>query len=188
MKPHVTLTLADVVKAGGVPDAIIKWAENDELTASGIIGSAVSGPGSGFHHGVYDFARRAIEAGAAYYIDAVRGKLIGFKPARNTEKDADGCWPEDTFRTEAGIRVRMGEWSENSAVRLECPSIADVADEPKTTAAAAEMFEAVANYHYPLSDVSSWINLLMCIRDTADGLKHLSTGRMLALSARNKEH
>lgn len=80
-KAHVSIDLSDVVKHGGVEQAILAWASESDDTSSGVIGSSFScsGPGSGWqkNHDASDYAARALDAGygAMYYLDEADGRL-----------------------------------------------------------------------------------------------------------------
>ena len=162
-KAHITLDITDVRKAGGVEAAIVAWASESDTTSSGTVGPAfsTSGPGSGWSmtHGADDFAIRAFEGGALYYIDQTDGRLIGVDPAEEgddgAEQDIGGCW------------YTVGEWSDGSEVRLEVPDIEDAIAHPATF---AEMARAVAETHGDKSDRKAWAELVRAVQDAADEL------------------
>lgn len=80
-KAHVSINLSDVVKHGGVEQAILAWASESDDTSSGVIGSSFScsGPGIGWqkNHDASCYAERALDAGygALYYLDETDGRL-----------------------------------------------------------------------------------------------------------------
>lgn len=181
-KAHVTIDLDDVQKAGGVAQAIVAWASESDDTSSGTVGAefSTSGPGNGWSttHGAADFAIRAFEGGALYYIDAEDGRLAEavaveeVEPAEGEEgkwEDADGCeWGADdvTYDGSGGWVLRTVEWSEGSVVRLEVPDLEDAIAHPATV---AEMVEAL-DTHGACSDRKSWAELVRSIQKAAEEL------------------
>ena len=157
---HVTLDLDDVRRAGSVRAAILEWAEGSDDTASGVIGPefSTSGPGPGWSkaHDESDFARRALspDYGALYYIDADDGRLA---------ERADGMIDTDDEPGEV-------EWTSESVVRLECPSVEDAVEHP---AVVAEMAQAVIDYHGAESDREDWRKLIVSIREAAEALEDI---------------
>lgn len=171
---HITIDLDDVVIAGGVSQAIIAWCERSDDTSSGIVGPSfsTSGPGSGWsrQHDADDFAQRAIEEGALYYLDASDGRLIEAEEVSEDECDEDGEWPTDTFSAMDGCRYRryrLTEWSENSVVCLTCPDVEEAIEHPHEV---AEMAQAVIDYHSAESDTGAWRDLIAGIRTAAAAL------------------
>lgn len=175
-KAHLTLDLSDVRKAGGVEAAILAWAAEDDSTSSGVIGSSfsTSGPGSGWSrtHGASDFASRAFEGGALHYLDASDGRVKSCSaPVGEIDEDEETGDRTDedgntVLRDIGGCDyVDEGDWSEESVVCLECPSIADALEHPEV---AAEMAQAVIIAHGPMSNRSEWAKLVRAIKDAAE--------------------
>lgn len=149
---HLTIDINDVLSAGSVEAAIHAWCERDRETSSGVIGPefSTSGPGPGWSktHDSHDFASRALDGsyGALYYVDAEDGRMA--------QLDDDG----------------KIEWTEESVVRLECPSVEDALQSPGET---AEMAEAVIQYHSPESDMAEWAQLIRAVRAAAEALEDI---------------
>lgn len=171
-RAHVTIDITDVVRAGSVPQAILAWAEESDDTSSGVVGPAfsTSGPGSGWSrdHDRNDFARRAVVGGALHYIDEGDGRMISAEEVSDDERDDDGEWPDDVIHDMGGGHSRLGDWTDASVVRVECPSVEDAIHWP---GAVAEMAQSVIGYHGPCSDRAAWRALLASIRDAAQAIE-----------------
>jgi hypothetical protein len=160
-KAHVTIDLDDVRHADGqtIESAILAWAERSDTTASGTVGPAFStsgpGPGPGWSqtHDASDFAERAVsdEYGALAYIDESDGRLAA-RPG----------WTEEGTSGEHEL-----EWSDDSVVRIECPSIEDAIEHP---AIVAEMVRSVIDYHGVCSDRKEWHDLIQQIQSASEEL------------------
>ena len=181
---HVTIDLSDVRKAGSVEKAILAWAAESDTTSAGVVGSSfsTSGPGSGWSvgHNALDYARRAFEGGAMYYLDEADGRLAAAVPVTCDDEEAaaedrvytgpDGTEYGDdevTYDGSGGYVLLDPEWTDESVVRLECP---DVEDAIEHTAAAAEMARAVIDTHGSCSDRAAWKKLIESIRAAAEEL------------------
>ncbi len=167
---HITLDIDDVRRAEGVEEAIAKWCEDSDDTSCGVIGStfSTSGPGPGWSktHGPDDFASRAFEGGALYYIDETDGRMKSAEPVEDDDDDDDD--DDSTILTDiGGCKYREGDWSDESVVCLQCPSEEDVLEYPELV---AEMAEAVIKYHHAESDGKQWAALVRKIKDAADAL------------------
>lgn len=149
---HVTIDLDDVIRAGGVDQALAAWCEASDDTSCGVVGPSfsTSGPGSGWskQHDASDFAERAMYGGALYYLDTDDGRL-----ALSPE------WTDDLYE---GQDI---EWSEDSVVRIECPTADEALEQPVLV---AEMAQAVIDYHGPESDRKAWRSLLEQIKAAAE--------------------
>ena len=147
-KAHVTIDLNDVMRHGSVSDAIIALAESDDATFSGIVGPSfsTSGPGAGWSrtHDANDFAERAFDQGALYYLDADDGRLAA-------QDEESGKWD--------------GKWSVDSVVAIEVPNIDDALDRP---AEFAELFKAAVETHSACSDVDGFRELIAKCSALAD--------------------
>lgn len=114
-KAVLSVDIHDVVKYGGVREAIIALCEDSDDTSSGVIGPSfsTSGPGSGWskQHDASDYAARALDTGygALYYIDADNGrraKMVG--EDRYAIVDASGEYvTESGGRTPASDEARI---------------------------------------------------------------------------------
>jgi len=171
MATKITINLDDVVRAGGVVQALHAWCDASDDTASGVVGPtfSTSGPGSGWtrRHDAADYAQRAMEEGALYYLDADDGRLIEAETVGDEERDEDGEWPLDTFAGMDGGRYRLGDWSADSVVCLICPTAEASIEHPRET---ADMAQAVIDYHAAASDPAAWRRLIESIRTAADAL------------------
>lgn len=171
---HLTIDLADVQRAGGVPQAIAAWCDESDDTSCGVIGPSFStsgpGPGWSIQHDESDFAARAVEGGALYYIDIDDGRMIAAEEVSEDEQDEDGEWPADVIHDLGGTHSRLGDWSDNSVVRVECPSIDDALEHP---AIVAEMAQAVIDHHHVESDCGEWRMLIESIRNAAEALEDI---------------
>lgn len=163
---HIVIDLDDVRTAGSVESAIAAWCERSDDTACGVVGPAfsTSGPGSGWsvNHSTDDFARRALAEGALHYIDAADGRMISADAVDEGDEDGD-----DVLRDIGGCAYRVGDWSDESVVRLECPDIEDAVRHPAEFAA---MARAVADTHGAESDTAEWRDLIARVRAAADAL------------------
>lgn len=173
-KPHVTIDLADVVNAGGVESALLAWAAESDTTSAGTVGPAfsTSGPGNGWSmtHGADDFALRAFEGGALYYLDAEDGRILTMIPGEGESED-------DTYRDINGDEFTVGDWSDASVVRLEVPNLDEAIEHPERV---AEMVKAVIDHHGPLSDRKGWAELVKGIKEAADALSDIDADELTA--------
>lgn len=153
----LTLDLDAVRKAGSVRGAIAAWCDESRDTSCGVIGPAfsTSGPGPGWskQHDAHDFATRAMEQGAIYYLDLDDGRLA-WAPE----------WTDDMYD---GQPI---EWTDKSVVSLSCPDLDDAIDEP---AIVAEMAQAVIDHHSAKSNPKEWAKLIKQIRELADALSDI---------------
>lgn len=144
----IVIDLSDVEKHGGVNNALKAYCEESETTSCGVVGPAftTSGPGPGWsrYHDESDFASRAMEGGALYYLDLDDGR-IAFAPA----------WEDDLYDGQEIV------WTSESMVRIECPDMADAARCPDPI---ADMARAVIDTHGPLSDRAAWAKLIREMR------------------------
>lgn len=174
---HLCLDLDDVRKAGGVSEALAAWCKESDTTTCGVVGQsfATSGPGNGWSKtfGRDDFASRAFEGGALYYLDTDDGKIKEALPVDGAEEvDED----DDTILTDiGGCRYREGEWSDESEVELACPTIEDALEHP---AIVAEMAQAVIDHHGPCSDRAAWKRLIESIRAAAEALEDVDADEL----------
>jgi hypothetical protein len=155
MDYHIEIDIDDVVKAGGIDEALTAWCEESDDTSTGVIGPsfATSGPGAGWseEYDAVDFARRAMEGGKLYYLDLEDGRL-----ASSPE------WTEDVYQ---GQDI---EWTDESVVRIECPSLEDAMEVPETAAA---MLRAVRDTYYDCSDCGEWLALLLKIKAASEAFE-----------------
>lgn len=153
----IKLDFEDVLRHGGVRQAIEAYCENSDEVACGVVGTAfsTSGPGSGWsvNHGATDFAARAIDPdhGALYYLDVDDGRLATAAHGY----DDDGSWDGEV------------SWSDDSVVCLECPDWDEI-DTPSRIAVAVEMAKAVRDTHGAESDGKAWAELVRRIKDAAE--------------------
>jgi hypothetical protein len=182
-KAHATIDLDDVRRAGGVYAALLKWAEASDTTSAGTVGPefSTSGPGNGWSvtHDANDFARRAFEGGALYYLDESDGRLASavrveqVEPAEGeagywTGDDGEEYGPDDVTHDGSGGWVLIDpEWSDESVVRLEVPDIEDAIEYPEIV---AEMVRAVIDRHGSASDRAGWKKLVEDIKSAAESL------------------
>lgn len=109
---NISLKTIAKLSATSIADAIEKIAQESDTIASGIIGPsfATSGPGSGWskQFDETDYAKRALadDFGAASYIDSADGR-------------------EATLDSEGDV-----EWSDESVVEIEMPSLEDALENP----------------------------------------------------------
>lgn len=109
---NISITTLRKLSATSIADAIEKIAKEHDSIASGIIGPsfATSGPGPGWsrQYGAADYAKRALadDFGAGSYIDSSDG--------REATLDDDGD----------------AEWSDESVVEIETPSLEDALENP----------------------------------------------------------
>ena len=166
-KPHVVIDFDDVRKNGSVRRAILAWAERDNITSSGVIGQEfdVSGPGSGWRisFGVNEFAKRAIQEGALHYIDCDDGRLVS-REAWNDIPEKCG------WRDMNGEPFEVSDWSTESVVRIECPTLEDAVAHP---AIFCQIVESVVEFHYPMSDVEAFRALIGQIRAAAEAIEDI---------------
>lgn len=171
---HVSIDLDDVRAAGSVERALEAWCERSETTSCGVVGPSfsTSGPGSGWsvNHDENDYARRAVEEGALYYLDCDDGKLVSAEEVDEGEKDENGEWPDDVIHDLGGTHSRLSRWSEESVVEVICPSIEDAIQCP---ALVAQMAKSVASFHGAMSDKAAWRSLVQQIRDAAESLEDI---------------
>jgi hypothetical protein len=164
VRAHVTIDLADVESAGGVTAALAQWCADSDDTSCGVIGPsfATSGPGSGWcaQFDETDYAPRAFADGALYYLDKDDGRL-----ASSPE------WTDDLY---SGQPV---EWTDESVVRIECPSIEDAIQSPTLV---AEMAQAIIDYHNAESDLAMWHKLLVEIRNVAKAIEDIDLDDLLS--------
>mgnify|MGYP000844097660 FL=1 len=157
MATTITITMSDVLRHGGIRDALIDACDKSDTVACGVIGPAfaTSGPGSGWskQYDETDFAARAFEGGALAYLDLDNGRLA-------TSPD----WDRDEY---AGQPI---EWTDESVVCLECPDIQEAIDEPGVF---AEMAAAVAEIHDAESNCREWAKMLASIRKLAECIEEV---------------
>jgi len=142
----IEITLDDVIKQGGVDAALSNWCDESDDTSCGVIGSSfsTSGPGPGWTHvhDADDFARRAMEEGALYYLDLDDGRLASAP-----------TWVDDLYDDEEI------EWTDEAVVRLVCPDVESVMESLAALKAAIEMEDAAENRFNELSDTAAWSQL-----------------------------
>lgn len=165
---RIKINLYKVKQAGSVEQAIVQNCPDDILVAdSSAMGGqtfATSGPGPGWtcEFDASDYAKECIESdianggGAPSESSAINpetGRLAhGVDPAGDEEWDGEIDWEED------------------SCVCIECPSIEDAIDDPKTT---ATMAQAVIDHHSAESDTEEWAQLIRRIRAAAEALEDI---------------
>lgn len=163
--PHIRIDIHDVVQAGGVRQAIEEWCRESDETASGVIGPefATSGPGIGWtkYFTTDDFAERAAEYGARYYIDSSDGRMM------TIIRDPEGT---PTIRDPEGTPVILSEWTPSSVVELICPDLDVAADHPKFF---AEMAKSVVDHHFPHSNLKKWRELVTNIKELAEAIEYI---------------
>jgi hypothetical protein len=175
MTARITINIDDVRLAGSVPAAIETECDASDTIASGIVGPSfsTSGPGAGWskNHGPNDYAIRAMEEGAEHYIDIEDGLMRSVVPIDEAEaRDEDGDIMDDTYCSE-GVYFRVGDWTEESVVRVECPDIDDALKYPEI---AAQMARSVADHHYAESDRQAWKSLVAGIRKLSEAFADMS--------------
>lgn len=161
----LTIDIGDVREAGSVEAAIIAAAEKSDSVASGVVGMefSTSGPGPGWsqQYGPNEWSREAFNGGALAYVDATDGTV------RRAEAVDDDTDEDDVYTDIGGCEYRIGNWSDESEVRVECPDIDDAMDHPQ---AVAEMAKAVIDHHGPMSDRAAWAALVRRIKAAADAM------------------
>lgn len=161
----VIIDIDDVRKAGGVVAAIEKRANESSELAAGVVGMAfaTSGPGPGWtkQYGPDEWSREAFSGGALAYIDAEDGRVRRAEPAEE--------WtPADQLHHDlGGGAYTVGDWSGESEVCVECPAEEDALEYPELV---AEMARSVVKYHYDLSPVKDWKQLVEKIKAAAEAL------------------
>lgn len=159
---HLSIDIGDVANHGTVEAAIAAWCEESDTTSTGVIGSSFStsgpGPGWSMNHGVNDYAQRAMEGGAKYYIDAEDGRM------KTAEWISEDDATEDDDRDMNACAFRVGEWSDESVIELVCPDIGDVLENKE---AFAEMVKSLRRHHAE-SNVAAWKKLVAEIRELAE--------------------
>lgn len=139
------ITLAHIVEHGSISAAIEALCKESDTVASGVIGSSfsTSGPGSGWqrNYDTSDYADRALadDYGSTSYIDSSDG--------REAELDEDG----DV------------EWSDESVIELECPSLEDAMDNRE----AVQIMLDGLSVHAEETDLDAWAE----IEDQLEGLE-----------------
>lgn len=157
---------------------MLAWAEGSDTTSAGAIGPefSTSGPGAGWSttHGVEEFASRAFDGGALYYLDVSDGRVKEAVPVPDeveVKRDEDGNLVDEdgeaVQRDIGGCYYQEGDWSDGSEVRLEVPDLDDALEHPEVV---AEMAQAVIDYHGPMSDRKRWAKLVRDIKSAADAL------------------
>lgn len=113
------------------------------------------GPGYGWsiQYDESDYAKRAMEEGALYYLDVDDGRL-----ASSPE------WTDDVY---GGQPI---EWSDESVVELEAPCIEDAINNHVLV---EQMAAEVIDNHYAESDVSEWIDLIGKIKAATDSFDNI---------------
>lgn len=171
---HVVIDLDDVRAAGGVEQALLAWSENSDTTTSGVVGSSfsTSGPGPGWtkNHDEDDYSRRAFAECALYYLDASDGRL---REAESTDDEATD--DNDVYADIGGGTYRVGDWSDESVVRVDVPEIEDALAHPELVAA---MAQSVIDYHGPESDRAEWKKLIESIRAAAEAVEDIDIGSL----------
>jgi hypothetical protein len=139
----ITLTISDISASGSIAAAIIAACKESDYLSSGIVGPSfsTSGPGSGWskQHTADDYASRALsdDHGAAGYV-ADDGRLATL--------DADG----------------EVEWSDESVVTLESPTVADVdesLDAVRQMVAAIDSGHCTAEHPSDWDDIRAWVEV-----------------------------
>jgi hypothetical protein len=175
-RAHVTIDLGDVARAGSVEAALHAWCRESDSTSSGVVGPSfsTSGPGPGWsvQHDETDFAQRAMREGAQYYLDAADGRLISAEYVEDEDEDED---EDETLTDLGGCKFRVGDWSDDSVVRIECPSIEDAIEAPERV---AEMAQAVIDHHAAKSDCGAWQKLIESIRGAAEALEQIDLAEL----------
>jgi len=157
------ICIADVIVADNrVELAIVNWSLDDECTSSGDIGStfSTSGPGAGWsvNHNVNDYARRAVEGGALYYLDASNGRYVEAEEVDDDDEE-DVIWC-------SGVASRLSDWSDESVVELVVPDLDDAIQYPDALAAMVRSLSV----HAAASDLDGWRDLVASIRRASDSL------------------
>lgn len=180
---HLTLDLSDVRKAGTVEAAIEAWAAGSDTTSSGTIGSSfsTSGPGSGWskNHDASDFSRRAFKEGALHYLDSKNGTLrSATSPTGEVIEDEDGDRTDEegntVLRDIGGCDYVVGDWSDESVVRIECPDMDDAMEYPETVAL---MAQAVIDHHDYESSVE-WKALIRAMKEAAEAVEDIDEDKL----------
>lgn len=165
-KPICTIDISDVAKAGSVSQAIVAWAKESDTVASGVVGStfATSGPGIGWtqNYGTAEYAERALSEGASAYIDESTGLVLHSVHVDDADDDAE------ILTDIGGCEYAVGEWSEESVVRLECPDEEDALANPK---ALGQMIEALVSHHSTRSDLWAWKVLVKKIEEAHEEIE-----------------
>lgn len=176
IKAHVTIVtidINDIRAAGSVGKAIFAWAEGSDDTSSGYTQSAESQPTYAIQWRdgtkAVGYAARAMEGGALYYVDHTDGRMIGRSEVDDCE---DGTYTdEDAVHHDfGGGHFLVGDWSDESVVSIECPSIEDAIEYPEIV---AEMAQSVIDYHFPMSDRAEWKKLIEAVKEAADALSDI---------------
>jgi hypothetical protein len=175
MTARIAINIDDVRRAGSVSDAIEAECAASDTTASGVVGPSfsISGPGSGWskNHGPDDYAIRAMEEGAEHYIDSDDGRMCSALPIYDEEaRDEDGDLLDGVYCSE-GIYFRVGDWTDESVVKVKCPDIDDAIKYPEI---AAQMARSVSDHHYAESDRQAWKNLVAGIRNLSESFADMT--------------
>lgn len=171
-KGHIQIDLHDVFEAGSIEEAIVEWCRQSLTTSSGVVGPtfATSGPGSGWSKkfGAEDFALCALKEGAAHYVNEHDGRMLSALPVDEDEDDEGD--DEDIETDIGGCRYRVGDWTEESVVRIEVPDIEDAIRHPNEV---AEMAKAVISHHHSYSDCDEWKDLVLRVQRLAEALDEI---------------
>lgn len=109
---------------------------------------------------------RAIEArcagamthGALYHADPTTGR-VAWSPT----------WTDDDYAGQPIV------WTDDSMVRVECPSLQDAIQHPR---AVAEMARAVCLYHGPRSDRRAWASLIRQMQAVGEAFAHIDADEL----------
>jgi len=132
---RITVTIDDVVRLDTVNLAIIDCAANTDETCSGS-GTLASA--------------QALADGFLHYIDADDGRCI-------SQLSADGAHDDDIKTDVGGCRYTISDWSDDSVVGLEVPTIDEALAQPTVV---RKMAQAAKSTHYAESDLSAWAELI----------------------------
>lgn len=130
----VQIDLKDVVSAGSVAMAINAWAHGTENTA------ASSGTAA---------AVTAFNEGSMVYIDTNDGRACHQVPC---DPDTEGCLMDI-----GGQYYTIGDWTEDSVVCIDVPTIDDALEHPDFV---RSMWVSMRSYHYACSDFLAWKELM----------------------------
>lgn len=132
---RIKVTIDDVVRLDTVILAIIDCAANTDQTCSGS-GTLASA--------------QALADGFLHYIDADDGRCI-------SQLSADGAHKDDIKTDVGGCRYTISDWSDDSVVELEVPTIDEALERPDV---ARKMARAAKSTHHAESDLSAWAELI----------------------------
>lgn len=151
---RITLTIADIVSAGGISEAIVDYCDNENDMASST------------HCDDMNNAIEAFNCGYAVYVSCTDGTCI------RSENATDSSPPEEVRITHSGERYVTTEWSDHSIVYLSCPTAMECFEHPEAAMQMIQSIEGKIHNFYPDED-ELWARLGYMMRDIAQTLAPL---------------